>query len=119
MGTRKTWWVVVTAQRGRILVPAAFHRRSIFPNSQFLGFDACAHVAEETRYSDINAPRGMVGSAVATAVGSTAGFHAVLLSVRSCCLVLLLLTKDCWSLCKHSSLGFGACAHVAEEIRPT
>lgn len=39
------------------------------PLSQFLGFDACAHMAEETQHSDINAPRGMVGSAVATAVG--------------------------------------------------
>ncbi|PNW81245.1 hypothetical protein CHLRE_07g348040v5 [Chlamydomonas reinhardtii] len=43
--------------------------------TEFLGFDASPHMAEETHHADINAPRGMVLATAATAVG---GFVYVL-----------------------------------------
>ncbi|PNH00017.1 Amino-acid permease BAT1, partial [Tetrabaena socialis] len=45
----------------------------------FLGFDASAHVCEETRHADINAPRGMVAAAGTTAVCG----YAYLLSLNA------------------------------------
>ncbi|KAG2499759.1 hypothetical protein HYH03_002056 [Edaphochlamys debaryana] len=36
----------------------------------FLGFDACAHISEETHHADLNAPRGMMASALFAGTGA-------------------------------------------------
>ncbi|GLC34287.1 hypothetical protein PLESTM_000178500 [Pleodorina starrii] len=34
----------------------------------YLGFDACAHISEETQHADVNAPRGMMAAVAATSL---------------------------------------------------